>query len=106
RQRPRGVPLGSQRLPGPSECKRRHLGGAPALGWALRGYRCVERDCIDALATCAAFRVWHRRWKASGTGAGALPCLCFAPFSCWKGTHVPPMGERGPSPPRGLLGQP
>ncbi|KFQ83452.1 hypothetical protein N337_01456, partial [Phoenicopterus ruber ruber] len=104
RQRPRGIPLGSQRLPGPSECKQRHLGGAPALGWALRGRRCVERDCIDTLAGCAAFfctgagAVLHRWWSSARAR--------FAPFGHWKGTHVPPVGERGPSPPRGLLGQP
>ncbi|KFP47898.1 hypothetical protein N323_03110, partial [Cathartes aura] len=101
---PRGIPLGSQRLLGPSECKRRHLGGAPALGRALRGHRCVERDCIDTLASCAAFfctggrTLLHRWWSSA--------CARFAPFSHWKGTHVPPVGERGPSPPRGLLGQP
>ncbi|KFZ63347.1 hypothetical protein N321_14059, partial [Antrostomus carolinensis] len=63
RQRPRGFPLGSQRLPGPSECKQRHLGGASALGWALRGHRCVERDCIDTSVSCAAFFFLYWWWN-------------------------------------------
>lgn len=65
RRRPRegqdGLPLTSQHLPGPNECKQRHLGGDLALGWALRGLHCVERDCIDASGVVQHF----------GTGRGA-----------------------------------
>ncbi|KFP16556.1 hypothetical protein Z169_05945, partial [Egretta garzetta] len=85
---PRGVPLSSQRLSGPSECKQRHLGRAPALGWALWGRRCVGKDCIDTLAGFAAFfftgdgAVLHRWWSSTHA--------CFASFGHWKGTCVPP----------------
>ncbi|KFV99876.1 hypothetical protein N326_05797, partial [Eurypyga helias] len=102
RQRPRGIPLSSQRLPGPSECKRRHLGGAPALGWSLQGtplggkglHRHIGRLCSIV------FHRWRNafHWRSSARAH-------FAPFGHWKGTHVSPMGERGFSPLRGLLGQ-
>lgn len=94
RQRPRGFPLGSQRLPGPSECKRRHLGGAPARGLGsagtpLRGkglHRHIGRLCSISLHRCCC--------NASGTGAGALPA-CVAPFGLQKGTQVSSLGKKG-----------
>lgn len=74
------APLGSQRFPGPGECKR-HLGGAPAPGWALRGHGCLGRDCIDTSAGCAALG-----------GAGALPTRVLLLSGMAK-------GSRGASPP-------
>lgn len=64
---PGAAPLGSQRFPGPGECKRRHLGGA--LGWALPGkrlHRHISRGC--SIGWC---------WDAPASSAGP----CSAPFS-------------------------
>lgn len=98
---PEGPPLSSQHISGPHECKQRHLGGDPAsLGWALQGHCCVGKDCIDSLASCAAF--WHR-WQCVFAPVSELYLDMFAPFSHWKGTRVPPWAS---SSLREFLGQP